>query len=86
VGTKRYSTVFYAAEPAAFVGDRSAIDQRRSADPASLGLGPATATVRLFGDRPDLEALGLPAAAITRLARQDQQELWRVSLASLPTR
>jgi hypothetical protein len=42
--------------------------------------------VRLFGDRPDLEALGLPAAAITRLARQDQQELWRVSLASLPTR
>jgi hypothetical protein len=41
--------------------------------------------VRLFGDRAALEGLGLPAPAITRLAGQDQQELWRVPLASLPT-
>ncbi|MEI6615884.1 MAG: glycosyltransferase family 39 protein [Cyanobium sp. ELA507] len=84
VGTKRYSTVFYAGETAAFVGDRAAILARRG-DPDSLGLGPSTTTVRLFGDRAALEGLGLPAPAIIRLASQDQQELWRVSLASLPT-
>ena len=84
VGTKRYSTVFYAGEPAAFVGDRAAILARRG-DHDSLGLGPSTTTVRLFGDRAALEGLGLPAPAIIRLARQDQQELWRVPLASLPT-
>ena len=31
------------------------------------------------------DGLGLPATAIIRLASQDQQELWRVSLDSLPT-
>jgi hypothetical protein len=84
VGTKRYSTVFYAGEPAAFVGDRTAIRERRG-NPDSLRLDPSTTTVRLFGDRDALERLGLPSSAITRLARQDQQELWRVPLASLPT-
>ena len=32
-----------------------------------------------------VDGLGLPATAIIRLASQDQQELWRVSLDSLPT-
>ena len=31
------------------------------------------------------DGLGLPATAIIRLASQDRQELWRVSLDSLPT-
>jgi 4-amino-4-deoxy-L-arabinose transferase-like glycosyltransferase len=84
VGTKRYSTVFYAGEPAAFVGGRDGIKERRGSDPQALGLGPATRSVRLFGDRSDLEDLRLPPGQITCLARRGQQELWRVPLPYLP--
>ena len=86
VGTKRYSTVFYAAETAAFVGDRHGILERRQRDPASLGLGPASRSVRLFGDRSDLEALRLAPGQIERLDRRGQQELWRVPLAAFDPR
>ncbi|MFM7267515.1 MAG: ArnT family glycosyltransferase [Cyanobium sp.] len=84
VGTKRYSMVFYAGESAAFVAHRRFIASRLGVDPASLLLRPDSRSVRLVGDRRDLEALGIPAAAITRLSRRNQQELWRVPLVSLP--
>lgn len=83
VGTKRYSMVFYAGEPAAFLGGRSSIEERRH-DPGKLRLKPGITSVRLVGDRADLEALNLPRAAVSRLARHDQQELWRLSLVSFP--
>jgi hypothetical protein len=86
VGTKRYSTVFYAAETAAFVGDRQGILERRWRDPTSLGLGPASGSVRLFGDRADLVALRLTPGQIERLDRRGQQELWRVPLAAFDPR
>jgi 4-amino-4-deoxy-L-arabinose transferase-like glycosyltransferase len=86
VGTKRYSTVFYAAEPAAFVADRHGIQERQQNDPASLRLGPATHSVRLFGDRTDLDALKLAPAQIERLDGRGQQELWRVPIAAFENR
>jgi histone H3/H4 len=39
--------------------------------------------VRLLGDRSDLEDLELPAAAVQRLVRRGEQELWRVRLEVL---
>ena len=73
VGTKSYSTVFYAAETAAFVGDRQGILERRRRDPTSLGLRPTSGSVRLFGDRADLVALRLTPGQIERLDRRGQQ-------------
>ena len=84
VGSKRYSMVFYAAEPAVFVAGRRFIEAHHHSDPALLRLTPDTSSVRLVGDRRDLEALQLPAVAVTRLARHDQQELWRLSLLTHP--
>jgi hypothetical protein len=86
VGTKRYSTVFYAAETAAFVGDRNGILERLRKDPASLGLGPSSRSVRLYGDRTDLDDLRLAPAQIERLDSRGQQELWRVPLAAFDPR
>jgi len=80
VGTKRYSIVFYAAEPAAFVSDREGILERRRQNPASLGLSPSSRSVRLFGDRSDLDRLRLAPDQIERLDRRGQQELWRAPL------
>jgi 4-amino-4-deoxy-L-arabinose transferase-like glycosyltransferase len=78
VGTKRYSILFYSGEPAVFVSGRGAIDDRLRENPASLGLGPASRSVRLLGDRSALEKLALPSRRIQRLARRGEQELWRV--------
>jgi hypothetical protein len=86
VGSKRYSTVFYAAETAAFVGDRKGILERLGGDPASLGLGPASGSVRLFGDRSVLDELRLAPDQIEHLGRRGQQELWRVPLAAFDPR
>lgn len=86
VGTKRYSTLFYAGENAAFLGGRQALRERRQEDPASLGLQDASVSVRLFGDRVDLENLEVPPEQIQRLAQRGEQELWRVPLSSLPGR
>jgi hypothetical protein len=82
VGTKRYSMVFYAGETAAFVASRDGISERMGRDALGLGLGPASRSVRLVGDRRDLEALRLPPDQIEHLGRRDQQELWRVSLTA----
>lgn len=83
VGTKRYSMVFYTGAPAVFVSGRGRIDDRLRDDPASLGLSPCSRSVRLFGDRVDLEELELPAAAVQRLGRRGEQELWRVARQDL---
>ncbi len=83
VGTKRYSMVFYTGAPAAFVSGRGSLDDRLREDPVGLGLTPASRSVRVFGDRSDLEDLELPAAAVERLGRRGQQELWRVARQDL---
>ncbi|MFN9621919.1 MAG: ArnT family glycosyltransferase [Cyanobacteriota bacterium] len=80
VGTKRYSTLFYGGETAAFVSGRESLEDRLQEDPASLQLSPSSQTARLFGDRRHLEALEWPAARVRRLARIGEQELWRVRL------
>lgn len=80
VGTKRYSTLFYGGERAAFVSSREGIQERLQRDPASLGLTPAIQTARLLGDRRHLERLALSEPDVQRLARSGEQEVWRVQL------
>ncbi|MFN9646232.1 MAG: glycosyltransferase family 39 protein [Cyanobacteriota bacterium] len=80
VGTKRYSTLFYGGETAAFVSGRESLEDRLREDPAGLRLSSYSQTARLFGDRRHLEALDWPAARVRRLARIGEQELWRVRL------
>jgi 4-amino-4-deoxy-L-arabinose transferase-like glycosyltransferase len=83
VGTKRYSTLFYGGETAAFVSSRGRIDDRWRDEPASLGVTTRTRSVRLLGDRSDLENLGLPPQAVARLSQRGEQELWRVPVGAL---
>ncbi len=78
VGAKRYSIVFYGGETAVFLPDRGSLHDRLKDDPASLGLRPGTASVRLIGDRTDLEDLALADRAVQRLDRRGEQQLWRV--------
>ncbi|MEB3334983.1 MAG: glycosyltransferase family 39 protein [Cyanobacteriota bacterium] len=80
VGTKRYSTLFYGGETAAFVSSRGSLEDRLEDDPASLGVTGSSQTARLFGDRRQLEALRWPAGGVRRLARMGEQEVWRVRL------
>jgi len=83
VGTKRYSTLFYGGETAAFVDGRKRIQKRWREDPAALGITARTRSVRLLGDRRHLEELEFPAARIQRLGQRGEQELWRLSLGGL---
>ncbi len=83
VGTKRYSTLFYGGETAAFVSSRERIRERWRDDPASLGLSRRSRSLRLLGDRRDLDDLDLSPAAVQRLARRGEQELWRVPVGEL---
>ncbi len=83
VGTKRYSTLFYGGENAAFVSGRGSIADRWREDPAALGLSAATRSLRLLGDRSELEDLDIPATAIERLGQRGEQELWRVPVGAL---
>jgi 4-amino-4-deoxy-L-arabinose transferase-like glycosyltransferase len=78
VGTKRYSLLFYGQPEAVFVSDRVHISQLAQQGPAALSLTPASRSVRLLGDRRDLEGLGLPAEAVERLSRSGELALWRV--------
>jgi 4-amino-4-deoxy-L-arabinose transferase-like glycosyltransferase len=80
VGTKRYSTLFYSGATAAFVDGRA---MRWRRDPAGLGLSPRSRSLRLLGDRRDLEELEISPQAIERLGRRGEQELWRVPLGAL---
>jgi 4-amino-4-deoxy-L-arabinose transferase-like glycosyltransferase len=83
VGTKRYSVLFYGGESAAFVDGRRSIAKRWRQDPAALGISPSSRSLRLLGDRRDLEELEIAPQAIERLGRRGEQELWRVPLGAL---
>lgn len=83
VGTKRYSLLFYGEPEAVFVSDRLHITQLALQGTAALGLAPTSRSVRLVGDRRDLEALALPPATIERLARTGELALWRVPRPAL---
>ena len=83
VGAKRYSLLFYGGETAAFLSGRGRIEERWRRDPADLGITSTSRSVRLVGDRSDLEDLELPVGAVLRLARRGEQELWRVPLEAL---
>lgn len=78
IGTRRYSVLFYGGEPAVFLPDRGGIDPLLRRDPAQLGLVAASRSVRLLGDRRDLEALGYRADRVERLDRRGEQQLWRL--------
>lgn len=83
VGSMRYSLLFYGGETAAFVSGRRRMRERWRQDPADLGITSSSRSVRLLGDRSDLEDLELPPAAVRRLGRQGAQELWRVPVEAL---
>ena len=78
IGTMRYSVLFYSGGTAAFISGRESLEDRLRDDPQDLGLTDASRSVRLLGDRRDLEDLRLPADRIERLRRIGEQELWRV--------
>ena len=80
VGTKRYSTLFYGGETAAFVSGKESIQRRLRKDRPSLLLSSRSSTARLLGDRQVLEELEWPANAMERLGKIGEQELWRVRL------
>ena len=78
VGTKRYSLLFYGEPEAVFVSDRLHIAQLVLQGPGALSLTPASRSVRLLGDRRDLEGLALAAEGIEILSRSGELALWRV--------
>lgn len=82
IGYRRYSTVFYAGRPAVFLDGAAEARQRLRSDPA-LGGADAGGTVLLLGDREQLEAFGLPPAAVVNLGQRGEQRLWRVRLREL---
>jgi 4-amino-4-deoxy-L-arabinose transferase-like glycosyltransferase len=80
MGTKRYSTLFYGGETAAFVSGKESLQRRLRKDRPSLLLSPSGSTARLLGDRQVLESLDWPIDAVDRLGKMGEQELWRVRL------
>lgn len=80
VGSKRYSTLFYGGETARFVSGHDELQDSLQESPVGLG-GPSQrpASIRLLGDRRQLERLRLPDAAVQQLARRGEQELWRLT-------
>ena len=83
VGAKRYSILFYGGETAVFLSGKGSLHDRLKDDPTSLGLGPATSSVRLIGDVSDLQDLGFAAGTVQRLQRRGEQQLWRVARGDL---
>jgi 4-amino-4-deoxy-L-arabinose transferase-like glycosyltransferase len=80
VGTKRYSTLFYGGETARFVSGRDQLqDNLNDSQPGQEGPSQRPSSIRLLGDRRQLERLRLPAAAVQQLARRGEQELWRLT-------
>ncbi|WP_216904580.1 glycosyltransferase family 39 protein [Synechococcus sp. CCY 9618] len=78
VGTKRYSILFYGEPEAFFISDRRRIARLALRQQAGSDGTPASPTVRLLGDRRDLEELDLPEAGVERLAQRGELALWRV--------
>jgi 4-amino-4-deoxy-L-arabinose transferase-like glycosyltransferase len=83
IGTKRYSVLFYGGETAAFLSGRGSLEEALRHAPHTLGLTDASPSVRLLGDRRDLEDLQLPTDRIVKLKRAGEQELWRVQREDL---
>jgi 4-amino-4-deoxy-L-arabinose transferase-like glycosyltransferase len=80
VGTKRYSTLFYGGETARFVSGHDELKESLSeGKPGQAGPSQRPSSIRLLGDRRQLERLHLPAAAVQQLARRGEQELWRLT-------
>ncbi len=80
VGTKRYSTLFYGGETARFVSGRDELRQSlNDSQPGQAGPSQRPASIRLLGDRRQLERLRLPDAAVEQLVRRGEQELWRLT-------
>ena len=80
IGTRRYSTVFYARHRAVFLGDALEARKQLGSSPASVEVQPNTKSVLLLGDREQIEAFGPPSAQLQRLAKRGEQELWRLFL------
>jgi 4-amino-4-deoxy-L-arabinose transferase-like glycosyltransferase len=80
VGSKRYSTLFYGGETARFVSGHDELQDRlKESEPEPEGSSRRPSSIRLLGDRRQLEQLRLPDAAVQRLARRGEQELWRLT-------
>jgi hypothetical protein len=77
--------LFYGGERATFLSGRGSLDDRLRDDPQGLGLTPDSPSVRLLGDRRDLEQLNIAASRIQRLSRFGEQQLWRVRREDLGT-
>ena len=80
VGPKRYSTLFYGGETARFVSGRDELqDSLNDTQPRQGGPGQRPFSIRLLGDRRELERLRLSPAAVQELARRGEQEIWRLT-------
>lgn len=80
VGSKRYSTLFYGGETARFVSGHDEVQDRlKEFEPGADGPSQRPSSIRLLGDRRQLEQLRLSEAAVQRLARRGEQELWRLT-------
>ena len=78
VGSKRYSTLFYGGETARFISGRDQLrDQLKEGNAANSDSGLRPSSIRLLGDKAQLERLDLPSPTVQRLARRGEQELWR---------
>jgi 4-amino-4-deoxy-L-arabinose transferase-like glycosyltransferase len=80
IGTRRYSTLFYARHRAVFLGDALEARKQLGRSPALVEVQPTTKSVLLLGDREQIEAFGPPSAQLQRLAKRGEQELWRLYL------
>ena len=80
VSTKRYCTLFYGGETARFLSGRDELqDSLKESQPGQAGVSQRPSTIRLLGDRRQLERLRLPDVAVQQLARRGEQEIWRLT-------
>lgn len=80
IGTRRYSTLFYAKRRAVFLGDAQEARKQLASSPASVDVQPSTRSVLLLGDRAELAGFGPASAQLRLLAKRGEQELWRLFL------
>lgn len=80
IGTRRYSTLFYAKRRAVFVGDAPEARNQLASAPAAVGVQPTTGSVLLLGDRAEIAGFGPASAQLQLLAKSGEQELWRLFL------
>jgi hypothetical protein len=80
IGTRRYSTLFYAKRKAVFLGDAPEARKQLASAPAAVGVQPSTRSVLLLGDRAEIAGFGPASAQLKLLAKRGEQELWRLLL------